>query len=81
MTKQRRTATRAHIDELATAIRELASDVDDGFHQVNRRLDHHDDRLEKLEAGISRIENKLDPTIERLDIVEGRIKHLERPAA
>jgi len=45
------------------------------------RFNHVEERLDDVKASVGRVENKLDPTIERVDELAARVTALEQPAA
>jgi hypothetical protein len=46
---------------------------------IDERFKRQDRRFDKLDASVTRIENKLDATIDQVDNHESRLKRLEVP--
>ena len=62
-------------------IGELANDTAAGFAEVHEKFAKVDEQLDSMQTDLNRIENKLDPTIEKVDNHGVRLARLEPKAA
>jgi hypothetical protein len=78
-------ATKADIDDVTNLIREVIEIMSESLAHQNEKTDSLQQSVNSLqastEASLSRIENKLDPTIELVDGHETRLKLLEQAAS
>jgi hypothetical protein len=76
--KANRSATRQDVEDIVSgAVQEVLGAMSDQFAKRDKKINKIDD----IGDVVSRIENKLDPTIEQVDDHEARIKLLEQQPA
>lgn len=62
-------------------VEDIGNQIQDAMTLIGQRMDGHDERLDRVEGTVNRIENQMNPTIEHLDDVEARVSRLEKKAA
>lgn len=74
----------ATIDDVLSALGDLADQMSDGFmrleriaHEHSEKLEEHSRKFEKIEQRLDGVDNRLDRVEERLDGVEHRLGSVE----
>ncbi len=61
------------IDETNLSIKELETMMIDGFSQVHKRLDNHDEKFEQIDARFEQIDARFEQTDDRFDRIDSAI--------